>query len=107
MPASRMSNATWMPRGRSSSAAALVIALTPNDPAAHSPRPAIARRAEPPVTCTSAAAPPRPRCDPCEVAFAERTAPEGTGALAAAGGGRVHHELDSAVSGGRLLECVV
>src|SRR5438270_3862107 len=53
MPASTISSVTWMPRGRSSSAAALVIARTPNAPAAHRPRPGIARRAEPPVTCTS------------------------------------------------------
>src|SRR5712691_482901 len=41
-----------MPRGRSSSAAALVIARTPNAPAAHRPRPGNARRDDPPVTCT-------------------------------------------------------
>src|SRR3984893_18962040 len=47
-----------VPWGRSSSAAALVIARTPNDPAAHRPRPGIARRVEPPVTCTRVAARP-------------------------------------------------
>jgi hypothetical protein len=45
-----------MPRGRNSSAGAVVIALTPNEPAAHRPRLGSARRAEPPVTCTSVAA---------------------------------------------------
>ena len=55
MPASTISSATWMPCGRSSSAAACVIARTPNAPAAHSPRPGIARRAEPPVTWISVA----------------------------------------------------
>src|SRR6266571_5326664 len=44
-----------MPRGRNSSAAALVIARTPNAPADQRPRPGIARRAEPPVTCTRVA----------------------------------------------------
>jgi hypothetical protein len=39
MPAATISNATWMARGRLSSAAALVIARPPNDPAAHRPRP--------------------------------------------------------------------
>ena len=50
MPASTMRSATWMPFARSSSAAACVIALTPKAPAAHRPRPADARRDEPPVT---------------------------------------------------------
>ena len=58
MPASTISSATWMPRSRSSSAAACVSARTPNAPAAHRPRPGIARRDDPPVTCTIV--PPRP-----------------------------------------------
>src|SRR2546427_1062145 len=41
-----------MPRGRNSSAPALVIARTPNAPAAHRPRAGNARRDDPPVTCT-------------------------------------------------------
>src|SRR5579871_3245809 len=58
IPASTMSRATWIPWSRNSSAAAFVIARTPNEPAAQSPRPAIARRAEPPVTWTSVAGSP-------------------------------------------------
>jgi hypothetical protein len=38
MPASTITSATWIPWGRSSRAAALLIALTPNDPAAQRPR---------------------------------------------------------------------
>ena len=53
--ASTISSATWMRCSRSSSAAAWVSARTPNAPAAHSPRPGIARRDEPPVTCTTVA----------------------------------------------------
>ena len=53
-----------MPCSRSSSAAALVIALTANEPAAQRPRPAMARLAEPPVTWTTVAGPPWPRRNP-------------------------------------------
>ena len=47
-----------MPAARISCAAAWTSARVANAPAAHSPRPGIARREEPPVICTSA--PPRP-----------------------------------------------
>src|SRR3954466_10300080 len=56
--ASTMSSATCTPRSRSSAAAACVSARVANAPAAHSPRPGIARRDDPPVTCTSVRPPP-------------------------------------------------
>ena len=46
-----------MPSPRSSRADALVSARTPNEPAPQSPRPGIARRADPPVTWMSVAGP--------------------------------------------------
>jgi uncharacterized membrane protein len=52
MTASTISSATWISCSRNSEAAAWVRARTPNAPAAHSPRPGIPRRAEPPVTWT-------------------------------------------------------
>ena len=127
MPASTISNATWMPWGRSSSAAALVIARTPNDPAAHRPRPAVARRVEPPVTCTrvagraclianrpladrneKAARPaPLPTIKAVKVGLGNRTAAERPGASAAVCSGRVQHELDPSVSNGRPLQRAV
>src|SRR4051812_81383 len=56
--ASTISSATCTPRSRSSAAAAWVSARVANAPAAHSPRPGIARRDEPPVTWTSVPPPP-------------------------------------------------
>ena len=55
MPASTITSATSIPCSRNSSAAALEIARTPKEPAAHRPRPAIALREEPPVTWTTVA----------------------------------------------------
>ena len=56
--ASTISSATWMPSSRSSCAAACTIARVACPPADQRPRPGIARRAEPPVTCMSV--PPSP-----------------------------------------------
>src|SRR4051794_37543622 len=51
--ASTMRSATWIASLRNSAAAACVSARVANAPAAHGPRFGIARRDEPPVTCTS------------------------------------------------------
>ena len=56
--ASTMSSATWMPSVRSSWAAAWVSALVAAAPAAQSPRPGIALRADPPVTWMRVPPPP-------------------------------------------------
>ncbi len=57
--ASTTSSATWTPSARSSCAAAWTKARVAAAPAAHRPRPGIARRAEPPVTWISVPAPAR------------------------------------------------
>ena len=57
-PPSQTSSAAWMPCGLSSFAAAWLSARTAAAPAAHGARPGSARRADPPVTCTSV---PEPR----------------------------------------------
>ena len=56
--ASTISSATCTPCPRSSCAAAWVSARAANAPAAHGPRPGIARRDDPPVICTSVPPPP-------------------------------------------------
>jgi hypothetical protein len=124
MPAATISNATWMARGRLSSAAALVIARPPNDPAAHRPRPGkrAPRRAAgdlhesrcPAVHDREASASGQQgerraagaavhESKPSRSASTIGPAPNGPGALASVCGGRVHHELDSTVSRGGLL----